>query len=582
VGSMRYFIDVMDTWNRRIARIDRVPLLQIECGDVTFGERIVGLLPTDLLDLGHGYRLRFYLEDELEADVPLDVVDPQWGDVDRWILRRLVEFHETIEVDGRRRYSDWNRTLQKAYVSTEVSEMLRDAVSSVSGRLHYLVDHTAYPDGAQREYQKFQARKESLDELPVGGISSGHYVGGGRINATGAYAKDGDTIAGLVVDGVEWPDLRMMMIDTEEMSINSHTTKIHPEVSSWTDERYDASGYKYRAQAAKDALQNLIDTKGIDFIELNWHRGPDGEFDDRVDAYGRYIGLVYGGGECFNAAMVELGHSDVYLYSDGAYLPAEIRLKEYFSYLGPSTDSVDSTDVYLSAMDFENGIFGVLTLLAYAAGAVWRVDSNGAVHFAVPERPAAVWYYDIERGAVSFESDSRPLVNRILFSGNPVSGWFSKSYGRDDSIDEFGTNSRSLAVYSFSVTADADQVVPNMLDDVAYPSPTGYLTDYRGELRSLRVGELIEIRGSDLRRLTRELEHEWDGRFPNRHVFAVSRKVILIRNDRVEVTYRLTSPLRSVTNPLAFIVRNQPAASSLFEFRLDAGNVGLDFNYHLD
>ncbi len=325
---MQYHIDIVDTWNRRIARIERVPLMQIECGDPSDGERIVGLLPTDLRDLGHGYRLKFYLDGTLEAEVPLDKIDPQWGEIGRWILRRLVEFDEALEVDGRRQYGDWNRTLTKAYLNTEVSELVRDAVSSVSGRLHYLVDHTAYPDGAEREYQKFASRLSSLDELPVGSVADGHYVGSARIDSTGAYAKDGDTIAGLVVDDVAWPDLRMMMIDTEEMSINSHTTKLHPEVAGWSTEKYDLSGYKYRAQAATDALQNLIDTNGIDYIELNWHRGADGEFDDRIGVYGRYIGLVYGGGECFNAAMVELAHSDVYLYGDGAYLPAEMRLKE--------------------------------------------------------------------------------------------------------------------------------------------------------------------------------------------------------------------------------------------------------------
>ncbi len=579
---MQYYIDIVDTWNRRIARIDRVPLLEIECGDAAYGERIAGLLPPELRDLGQGYRLRFHLEGDLEAEVPLDVVDPQWGDVGRWILRRLVEFHETLEVNGRREYTDWNRTLTKAYVNMEVSEIVRDAISSVTGRLHYLVDHTEYPDGAQREFEKFQSRLGSLEQFPVGSVASGHYVGGTRIDATGAYAKDGDTIAGLVVDSESWPDLRLMMIDTEEMSVNSHTTKLHPEVGAWTEEKYERSGYKLRAQAAKDALQNLMDTKGIDYIELNWHRGPDGEFDDRIDPYGRYIGLVYGGGECFNAAMIELGHSDVYLYEDGACLPAEMRLKEYFSYRGPSSDSIEPTDVYLSAMDFENGIFGVLTLLAYAVGALWRLDGDGAAHFARPDRPAAVWYYDVRRGEVSFQSSSERLVNAITFSGNPLSSSFSKRYERHDSVDEFGTNRRSLELYSFSVPGDADKLVPRLLDDVAYPTPGGYLTDYTGELRSLRVGELIEIRGPDLRRLTRELDDEWGGRFAGRHVFAISRKTVLVRNDRVEVTYRFTSPLRSVANPLTFIVQNQPTATSLFEFRLDAPGVGLDLDYHLD
>jgi len=78
------------------------------------------------------------------------------------------------------------------------------------------------------------------------------------------------------------------------------------------------------------------------------------------------------------------------------------------------------------------------------------------------------------------------------------------------------------------------------------------------------------------------LDFEWGGRFSGRYVFAVSRKTILARNDRVEVTYGLMSPLRSVENPITFMVRNQPTADMLFEFRLDAESVGLDFDYRLD
>src|SRR5690606_41998302 len=64
---------------------------------------------------------------------------------------------------------------------------------------------------------------------------------------------------------------------------------------------------------------------------------------DRVDAYGRYIGLVYGGGLCFNAAMVEQGLADVYLYEDGRYHDPAMRLKEYYSYRQPCGDSIETT-----------------------------------------------------------------------------------------------------------------------------------------------------------------------------------------------------------------------------------------------
>ena len=100
--DIRYHIDIFDNIGRRIKRIDRVPLMQIECGDPTYGERVVGLVPPDLGELGHTYRLRFYLEDELQADVPVRMIDPQHGDIDRWILHRLVEFTDIMRVEGRR------------------------------------------------------------------------------------------------------------------------------------------------------------------------------------------------------------------------------------------------------------------------------------------------------------------------------------------------------------------------------------------------------------------------------------------------------------------------------------------------
>ena len=54
------------------------------------------------------------------------------------------------------------------------------------------------------------------------------------------------------------------------------------------------------------------------------------------------------------------------------------------------------------------------------------------------------------------------------------------------------------------------------------------------------------------------------------------------RGRLVTTTAGLTSPLRSVDDPLSFIVREQASAESLFQFRLDEKTVGLDLGYHLD
>jgi len=408
------------------------------------------------------------------------------------------------------------------------------------------------------------------------------YVSGDRIDYSGAYAKDGDTISGLEVDGEAWPDLRMMMIDTEETSINSHTLKLHPEVSTWTAEKYAKSGYKFRAEAAKAALQDLIDTHGIDYIELNWHRNTAGEFDDRVDAYGRYIGLVYGGGQCFNAAMVELGHSGVYLYLDGAYLPAEMRLKEYFSYRGPSSSSVETTSCVLEAVDFSNGLYEVLTMLSYASGGyVWGIDVDDAVSFRKVERPDKVVWFAPTENAVGIGTDSAGVANEISFVGSPSADGLSKTYSRQSSEDEYGERNGSLKLYCVGSETDADRLVENMLDDVAYPVPVGEIRFYAGNA-DLDVGDIVEVRGGPIKRITREVEGEWGDLFPGRNVFRIGRKLAKIRNERVEMVYGLTSPLRSVGDPIGYMMQYQADADIFFEFRLDAAGVGLDLGYHLD
>jgi len=579
---MEYRIEIVDTWNRRITTVYSTHLLEVTRGFVTDDVAITGMLPADLIDVGHEYVLRVYLADRLEAQAPVRIVDAQWGERKKLVLDRYVDFHTIIEVAAQRDYDGTNALLTKAYTAKEISEIVKDAIESVPGEIHYLVDHDSYPDGAQREYNKFVSRLAWMSELPVGSIASGEYVGSSRINSSNAYAKDGDTIAGLVVDGEAWPDLRLMMIDTEELSINTHTIKMHPEVASWSEEKYARSGYRFKADRAKEALQNLIDTKGIECIELNWHRNAMGEFDNRVDAYGRYIGLVYGGGECFNAAMVELGHSGVYLYEDGAYNPPEMRLNEYYSYTGPNADSVETTEASLSNLDLHNGIYEVLTLLAYAAGGyVWSIDQNEAVTFRKVAVPDRVIFYNPKRHSISLRSDSSNVVNTIRVLGNPVGGQFEKVYTNGPSADEFGFRSHTLELFSVSQERDADIIVPRLLDDVAYPEPCGAITFLDGDA-AIAPGQIVEIRGGEIERVTRRVDGEYGDIFVDRHVFRVARKETLIRNARVETRCYLAPVIRSVDDPLRFIVKSQPRASTFFQFRLDDEAVGVDMGYHLD
>ncbi len=579
---MEYRIEIVDTWERRIATVCGTHLLEVTRGFVTDDVSITGMLPADLIDVGHEYVLRVYLDDRLEAQAPVRVVDPQWGERKKLVLDRYVHFHTIIEVVAVRDYGETNVLLKKAYTAKAISEIVKDAIESVRGEIHYLVHHGTYPDGAEREYNKFMSRLAWMSEFPIGSVASGEYVGSSRINSSNAYAKDGDTIAGLIVDGVAWPDLRLMMIDTEELSLNTHTIKMHPEVATWTEEKYARSGYKFKADRAKEALQNLIDTKGVEYIELNWHRNAMGEFDNRVDAYGRYIGLVYGGGECFNAAMVELGHSPVYLYGDGAYNPAEMRLKEYYSYTGPSTDSVEITDASLSNLDLHNGIYEVLTLLAYASGGyVWSIDQDEAVTFRKVTVPDRVIFYNPKKHSVSLRSDSSNVVNRIQVVGNPVGGQFEKVYTNEASAAEFGVRSHTLELFSVSQERDADIIVSGLLDDVAYPEPCGTITFLDGDA-AIAPGQIVEVRGSDIKRVTRRVDGEHGDIFAGRHVFRVARKETLIRNERVETLCYLAPVIRSAGDPLGFIVKSQPGATTFFQFRLDDEAVGVDMGYHLD
>ncbi|MCH9021406.1 MAG: thermonuclease family protein, partial [Planctomycetes bacterium] len=421
---------------------------------------IEGVLPGRVSDLGHGYVVRVSVEGSLFCEASITRVRPVWSDTRKLILDRFVHFHEVVEFEAERVARLGNTQVSRAYMNRTVSQIARDAINSALGDVHYLVDHSAYPDGAVREYSKFSARKNSGNELEVGGIAVGQWVDSSRMDLTGAFAKDGDTIAGLKVDGADWPDLRLMLVDSEETSKNSHAAKLHPEVAGWTTARYDASGYKLAGDRAKVFLQDLIDSKGIDFIELNPHRDSTGAFDDRVDAFGRYLGLVYGGGECFNAALVEQGHASVLLFEGGKFLVPELELKDFFSYAGVNSDSIEESPQTLSAYDVTNGVYEVLTALAYAAdGFVWSVAPDLAVSFRRASRPDRAVFFDPVLHGVRLGSDSGAMGNEVFFDGNPFTTAFSKTYVDSASIDEYGFSAKFFEYFSISVEADADRLV---------------------------------------------------------------------------------------------------------------------------
>jgi endonuclease YncB( thermonuclease family) len=579
---VNYRVEIYDTWNRRVALFDEVPLLRATRSAVDRPDILRGILPGPIADLSHGYYVRLYVEDRLFVEAPITRLAPQWSDTRKLVLDRFVYYHEVIEFEAVREALDGNAKVSRAFVNRPIHDIVRAVINAATGPVHYLVPHNAYPDGALREYYKFISRKTAANELGVGGITQGQWVDAARINATGAYAKDGDTIAGLVVDGVAWPDLRLMMVDAEETSRNSHAESIHGEVAGWTDADYNASGYKLKADAARVFLQGLIDTRGIDFIELNPHRDASGAFDDRIDVYGRYLGFVYGDSECFNAALVETGHAAVYLYDEGKFHVPEMELKDYYSYTGVNSDSIESTAATLLDYDVSAGVFEVLTALAYAAeGYIWSLAPGLTVTFRRPVWPNRVVFFDRVQHAVTLGSDSTTLGNALVVRGDPIAGMVDTIYYNGPSIDEYGFRLRFLEYFSLANLEDAGRLAAGLLEDIAYPARSGRIGFLAGE-PNLHCGDIVEIRGDDVRRVDREVSGEWADRFSRRLAARVASITHEFRGRLSTTDAELTSPLRSVDSPLSFIVRSQPSASAMFQFRLDEATVGLDLGYHLD
>lgn len=588
---MNYTIEVIDAWGRRRNTFDAAPLLEATRRAPDQPSEINGLLPREIGELGPGCTVRILLDGQLFLEAEVDRTKPQWGDKTKLILDELVPFHETIEFEARTNPDTLNRRVSRAYTNREISAMVKDVINAANGPLHYYVDHAAYPDGAQREHTKFLARKTIDNELEIGGIEVGQWVSTPRIDTTAAYAKDGDTISGIAVDGAPWPDLRMLMIDCEETSRNSHAFGRHPETEFWTDTEYDNSGYKRKGDAAKAFLQDLIDTHGIDYIELNPHRSVTGEYDDRVDVYGRYIALIYGGGQCFNAAMVENHHADIYLYSDGQFHDPAMELKDYFSYTAPRENSVVPTGAILQEYDAAAGALEILTALAYAAnGYLYDIDPDGGLHFYPAAAPRKVVYYDPLHMALRLGRDATDLGNLLYLKGNPFLGALEKTYARGESIDEYDAHAKRFEYFSLTKLPDADRIATGILDDLAYPAPAGQLTLYPTTSgtaggpppASYNVGDLLEIRGAPIRRLEKQLPNEHGTRFTNKLITRITQITHRFAGTQTQTTLTLGPPLRNAHNPLSHILRSQPGATTLFEFRLDDPTVGLDLGFHLD
>jgi hypothetical protein len=192
-----------------------------------------------------------------------------------------------------------------------------------------------------------------------------------------------------------------------------------------------------------------------------------------------------------------------------------------------------------------------------------------------------VVFFDRIHHALTLGSDSASVANGLALEGNPDLALVDKLYTNGPSIDEYGFRLRFLDYFSINTLEDADKLAAGLLEDVGYPAPSGEIVFLNGDA-GLRAGDILEFRGEDIRRLDREVAGEWGDRFTGRLVARAATVAHEFRGALVVTTATLTSPLRSVDDPISFIVRSQPAANELFQFRLDDAGVGTDLGYHLD
>jgi endonuclease YncB( thermonuclease family) len=576
---MPYRIDVLDAGNRCIARYNAVPLLEAYCSMSPYSSVVRGLLPELREGVEPGVRVRVVLDGKVFAEAAVAATRPEWGDMRRLILDRYVNFHEVFAFEAR------EESQAMPTVSWEgggtVSDIAEALVQNSIGAWRVAVEHENFPNGAQREYQKFLARKAVNDPLAVGSISTGTWVDASRIDATEAHALDGDTIAGVRVDGATWPPLRLLGVDAEETSLNDHAVQRHPEVRTWTPAQYARSGYARRAEKARRALSELLAAHGIAYIELNPHRDANGIYDDRVDAYGRYVATVFGGGMSYNAAVIEQGVADPYLYADGKYHAPEMRIKDYFSYAGSTRASLDPNPTPVANFVFEGELDTALLMLGYVGRCAVTFDPSGVVRIRDAGHLDRVVYYDPRRHSLRFGAARTPLANYLVMHTAPYPEEPPSTYARADSIEAYGVSAAHIAGWAFTEAADRDAFAEGLLNDVAYRSLDAELTCYTLET-GIRVGELIEIRGAPLKRLHGRPVGEWMPGGRSALVGRVYRATYRFYGDRVETRFQLISPLRSVPDPLTVLRFGAGISTPSGALGLDDPTLGLDIPVHLD
>ncbi len=581
---MEYRVELYDHRGVRLAAFDSVPLLEAARSMPGGQDRIQGMLPRDAPPAKPGCQLRVFVAGELFCEAEVVEGLPEWGPQRKLILDQYVRFETVRGVTARQ---DANRAAGSAHGSyrhANVSAIVKDLINRAPGRVHYTVAHGAYPEGAEREHSKFLARKTAANALAAEAFEPGNWAGPERIDGSGAWARDGRTVAGLVVDGTPWPDVGLLMVGAESLELDAHAIARRPETAAWTSAQYALSGYALKAQEARDQLQALLDEFGVEFLELNPFLDESGNYAGRFDGQGRAMALVFGGGRCLNAAMTELGAADVDLHgaADGVPLPPDLGLKEFLSYTGPTEDSIGPASAVLSAYEAGGSLSGALTALAYMEqGWGWTIDSASRIAFKALERPDLMAYFDPAVMGAAYGQTRSGMANRITLRGNPLAGPLEQVHGRPESEAHYGREAVALTAPGVAHEAVLERLATGLLDDLAYPAPAGYARWFDGKA-DVQPGALLFLRDTPGGPTATLPAGTWGDRFAGERAARVSEVVHRFMGRQVSTEARLTSPLRSVLNPLDEIRRSHEPAAWLRQFRLDHPMIGLDMGYHLD
>lgn len=411
----------------------------------------------------------------------------------------------------------FNESLSSVFENMLISDILKYFVNSLKIPLFYTVDYSGtYGEGQVGEYQKFLSRKDSLSEYID--LYYGDLICSGRIDASAAIAEDGRTIGGLKIDGAVINDVIMIGIAPESLTIDGALER-HPELEGMGQAEYEKTEYYALAVQARDWLQDEIDEHGIDYIEINWHLDEDGLPDSRMDRNDRLQVIIYTYGRCLNVGQIEMGYSPFAAPESGFSYPAEILMKEWISYRGKTTASLDRSERLIDALSFfEENPLGVIDLLARLAGNYyWKLipypeprhitGYNSPLACCLEWRcasgrvPDKIVRYDSKNMSFDLKSGVRDLYNIFNFYGGNLDGeYFKRHFENQASVIRYGPRAETIVVPGIISDQPANWLETALLSDFAGIRDEGFIV--------LRCGGIDIMPGDSLKLSGYEAEGE--------------------------------------------------------------------------